>query len=110
MPTPQSRCWKRCAGQLEPPRKHLHIPKACGQQAGKCQAQHPRPALAAVLETGLRGMALRGRLWTLCNLLLWSQPPPSSNQDSKVGRGPHLLQAQSALEETGSTQSSLGTS
>lgn len=42
VPTPQSKCWAGSGGQLEPPRKHLHIPDAYGQRRGPV----PGPSLA----------------------------------------------------------------
>ena len=57
VPTPQSRCQARSGGQPEPPRKHLHIPDAYGQQWRRAPGPSPapHPALAATLETGLGG-------------------------------------------------------
>lgn len=54
---PSSDARRGSGGQPEPPRKHLHIPDACGQQWRRAPGPSPapHPVLAATLETGLGG-------------------------------------------------------
>ena len=82
MPVPQSRCWAGPRGQLEPPRKHLHIPDACGQRRGRVPGPSPSPPplrWPPHWKQGLGGTGSGGAAQRLYNPLLLSQqlPPPS---------------------------------
>lgn len=97
VPAPQSRCWAGFGGQLEPPRKHLHIPDACGQRWGRLPGPSPAPPPRCWLpcwKQGLRGMGSGGEacsLCTLCNRRLQSQqlPPPSGRTGPRAVGGRH---------------------
>lgn len=91
VPAPQSRCWAGFGGQLEPPRKHLHIPDACGQRWGRLPGPSPAPPPRCWLpcwKQGLRGMGSGGVACT-CYVTGSSRASscllPPAGQDSAVG-------------------------
>lgn len=80
----QSRCLAGSGGQPEPPRKHLHIPDACGQQWRRAPGPSPHSTLQRWpprWKQGSGGAActLRNRAAASSRLLAgrgWGRPPP----------------------------------
>lgn len=111
MPAPQSRCRAGSGGWPEPPRKHLHIPDACGQRRGRMPGPAPPPRRWLQRWKQAWGTAPRGRPQRLCNR---AAEPAASLCQGRTAAGGGLLPsrasqpAPSSGEEAGSPQPSEG--
>lgn len=74
VPTPHSRCPAGSGGQPEPPRKHLHIPDACGQQWRRAPGPSPHSTLQRWPPRWKQ--ASGGAACTLRNRAAGQRPPP----------------------------------